>query len=215
MAKALDVITSGIASVALESPSGTVQISTANSQKGPRVQFARFEEGQLTLFSAHTLELEYLAISHVWGTIEWRKVSGVQGDVLTSERKAAFIADELPALVGENAFWMDTLTVNQRDQAEVIATVQAIPDIFRDAARTIAVREGDGFYHCCVNAAGDADNWRDFKQRMMSHGCEQHWEHVRDESYLQRLWTLQECLLSHTIQFAVVGASTSRSSLSF
>jgi hypothetical protein len=55
-------------------------------------------------------------------------------------------------LVGDTAFWMDTLTVNQRDSAEVIATVQALPSIFRNAIKTIAIREGDGLYSCCAKA---------------------------------------------------------------
>ena len=62
--------------------------SVPASTRGPRVQFARFEGGKLQLFSAHTTELKYIAISHVWGAIDWLQIRGVQNDVLASKRKA-------------------------------------------------------------------------------------------------------------------------------
>src|SRR5271154_438985 len=99
--------------------------------KGPLVQFARFVDGHLELFHAHTGQLDYVAISHVWGKTEWLRLPGIDHEVLVSRTKVRFIEKELPALVGNTAFWMDTLTVNQRGQAEVISTVQAIPSIFR------------------------------------------------------------------------------------
>ncbi|KAJ9642873.1 hypothetical protein H2199_004394 [Coniosporium tulheliwenetii] len=114
-----------------------------SSTKGPIVQFARFVDGHLTLQCARTTELEYIAISHVWGETGWLRIPNVDGEVLASRSKAEFIEKKLPALVGESVFWMDTLTVNQKNQAEVIATVQVIPTIFRDATRTIAIRESD------------------------------------------------------------------------
>jgi hypothetical protein len=172
---------------------------TGNSG-GPRVQFARYVDGRLQLFTARTSELDYYAVSHVWGEIQWLSVRGVDHEILVSRQKATFIENTLPSLVGTAAFWMDTLTVNQRDQAEVIATVQAIPATFRDAVKTIAVRQGDGFYNCCLKAVKDFTEWEDFAQKMALHSFA-HCDDVYRESYLQRLWTLQECFLSHTIQF--------------
>jgi hypothetical protein len=93
-------------------------------------------------------------------------------------------------------FWMDTLTVNQRDQAEAIATVQAMPAIFRDAVKTIAVREGDGFYNCCVSASQDFTDWEDLVIQLAVHSTE-HSDDVYEEFYLQHLCTLQQCFLSH------------------
>jgi hypothetical protein len=166
----------------------------------PLVQFARYVGGRLQFFKARTDELDYFAISHVWGTIEWLRVPGIDHEILASKQKAVFIEKRLPDLVGSQAFWLDTLTVNQRDKDEVIATVQAIPDIFRDAVRTIAVREGDGFYKCCLEAVEGYSSWRDFGTKLGKHAFG-HEDDVYRESYLQRLWTLQECFLSHTIQF--------------
>ena len=101
---------------------------------------------------------------------------------------------------------MDTLTVNQRDKDEVIATVQAIPAIFRDAVKTIAVREGDGLYDCCLDAVRGFTEYKEFLRKLAGHTSD-HWGDVYRESYLQRLWTLQECFLSHTIQFVQDGDS--------
>ncbi|KAH7061737.1 hypothetical protein BKA63DRAFT_528087 [Paraphoma chrysanthemicola] len=170
------------------------------SRISPVVQFARYVDNQVELFKERTDQLQYVAISHVWGEIDWRHVKGIPHEIKVSEKKAKFIEERLPALVGDGAFWMDTITVNQRDQAEVIDTVQSIPAIFRDATRTIAVREGDGFYPCCQAATEGFTDWEDFGQKLQKHSGD-HYEHAFDETYLSRLWTLQECQLSHTIQF--------------
>ena len=65
-------------------------------------------------------------------------------------RKGNFIEKDLRALVGDGAFWMDTLTVDQRNENEVLAIVQSIPTIFSMAQWTIAVRKSDGLYDCCI-----------------------------------------------------------------
>lgn len=127
-------------------------------------------------------------------------------EVKASQEKADFIEKDLPALVGDGAFWMDTLTVDQRNEKEVLAIVQSIPTIFKMAQRTIAVRECDGLYDCCMKAVEGFQDYGEFSDKLNKHGGD-HDDYVYNESYLQRLWTLQECLLSHTIQF-VVGHSS-------
>ncbi len=97
---------------------------------------------------------------------------------------------------------MDTLTVDQRNPVEVSEIVDAIPDIFRMAKKTIAVRECDGLYDCCIAAVNDFEDYNQFTQRFHDHN-DAHVDYICAESYLQRLWTLQECLLSHTIEFVV------------
>lgn len=89
-------------------------------------------------------------------------------------------------MIGNTVFWMDTLTVNQRDQAETISTVQAIPSIFRDALKTIAVREGDGLFDCCGVAVKDFQNWEELAQILSDH-VSRHFKDMFEESYLQRL----------------------------
>lgn len=169
----------------------------------PQVYFARFENGKLIKFLGSPTELDYFAISHVWGKTEWLEIPGITGKKLVSREKANFIQHELPDLVGDVPFWMDTLTVNQRDQAEVISTVQAIPALFLHARRTIAIREADGFYNCCLNAVRGCISWEEIYDVMFAHNSKVHFQHLRHESYLKRLWTLQECLLSKEIQFVV------------
>jgi hypothetical protein len=185
----------------LPAPEQNSTVSPA--REGPIAQFGQFVDGRLILKKARTTELEYVAISHVWGKIECiTDIPNVDGEVLASRSKATFIEKKLPGLVGEKFFWMDTLTINQRNQAEVIATAQIIPTIFRDAIRTIAIREGGGIYQCCAHAVRGFADWKAFQQKIFNHS-EEHLYHALDESYLQRLWTLQECLLSHTIEFVI------------
>lgn len=173
-----------------------------DSEKGPEVQFARFVSGELVLFTACTSELEYIAVSHVFGKTEWHRIPGIKKEVLASPQKAVFIEKELPALVGDLPFWMDILTVNQRIQAEVISVVGAIPRIFRDAVQTLAIREDDGIYSCCVKALEGMEGWKSLFSVLINHYID-HSDDVCNESYLQRLWTFQECLLSHSIRFVV------------
>ena len=180
----------------------TKECGKLDPEKGPKVQFARFVSGELILFSAYTSELEYIAVSHVFGETEWLSIPGIKNEVLASTQKAAFIEKELPALIGDRPFWMDILTVNQRNQAEVISVVGAIPSIFRNAVQTLAVREDDGIYSCCEKVLEGIPGWEDLHSALAKH-YSNHIDEMRDESYLQRLWTFQECVLSHNIRFVI------------
>ena len=180
----------------------TKEAGESDTEKGPEVTFARFVNGELILFSAYTSELEYIAVSHVFGKTEWHSIPGIKDEVLASPQKAAFIEKELPALVGDLPFWMDILTVNQRTQAEVISVVGAIPWIFRNAVQTLAIREDDGIYSCCEKALEGIEDWKRLCSALKKH-YNNHSDNMCDESYLKRLWTFQECLLSHSIRFVV------------
>ena len=180
----------------------TKECGDFDPQKGPEVKFARFVNGELNLFTAYTTELEYIAVSHVFGKTEWFTIPGIRNEVLASTQKAAFIERELPALIGDRAFWMDILTVNQRKQAEVISVVGAIPWIFRNAVQTLAIREDDGIYSCCEKVLEGIQDWDGHCSALAKHSFE-HIDDMCEESYLQRLWTFQECLLSHSIRFVV------------
>ncbi|CAI9632828.1 unnamed protein product [Alternaria burnsii] len=168
----------------------------------PSIKFARFKNATLELFEAPIESTDYIAFSHVWGNWAWRSTDGIPYEIKASEEKAHFIANDLPALVGDDAFWMDTLTVDQRNPAEVSEIVDKIPTIFRMAKKTIAVRECDGLYDCCIAAVNGFESTAEFRQKFHAHDDE-HFDSICAESYLQRLWTLQECLLSHTIEFVV------------
>ena len=101
------------------------------------IKFARFKNATLELFEAPIESTDYIAFSHVWGSWAWRSTDGIPYEIKASEEKAHFIANDLPALVGDGAFWMDTLTVNQRNPAEVSEIVDKIPTIFRMAQSLI------------------------------------------------------------------------------
>lgn len=170
----------------------------------PVVQFARFVPGGVCLFKARTADVEFIAISHSWGKTRWIHVPILGREILASKEKAAFINKGLAKLVGSKAFWMDTITVDQRDADEVIATVQCIPAIFRDAEKTIALREREGLIDCCAGALEDFSDIHDLRQRTREH-AKTHFGREYAEAYLERLWTFQECVLSHTIQFVLYG----------
>ena len=128
-----------------DAPRPATEDESRHPNEARLIKFARFVNGILELFEAKTNELEYIAFSHVWGSWEWRRIPGIPYEVKASQEKAEFIANDLPVLVGDGAFWMDTLTVDQRDDNEILAVVDSIPTIFKMAKRTIAVRERDGF----------------------------------------------------------------------
>jgi len=189
----------------------TSEESTASERPTglPAIKFARFKNATLELFEAPIESTDYIAFSHVWGDWTWRSITGIPYEVKASQEKAQFIANDLPALVGDGAFWMDTLTVDQRNPAEVSEIVDAIPDIFRMARKTIAVKECDGLYDCCIAALAGFETLKEFIDRFIDHN-DDHVGHICAESYLQRLWTLQECLLSHTIEFVISSNSMSQ-----
>lgn len=129
---------------------------------------------------------------------------GIAWEVLVSFRKSKFLTDSLSQLVGDSYFGMDILCVNQRDREERIGVVQHIPDICRGAQKTIVIREGDGLKQCCAKAAGDFRDWHDEgPETLHKHFEKSGGEHSYgvSESWLQRLWPLQEVLMSDTIQF--------------
>lgn len=175
------------------------------SKPGSLIKLAHYVDGKIEFFESQTDTTAYIAISHVWGEAEWRQVNGVPQEILVSEKKATFIEGRLSTIVEGMPFWMDILSINQRGREEVIAATKAIPEIFRNAAWTLAVREGDGLYDCCTKAMEAFEDWEELQTRMHEHA----WVHLFDlntEAYLQRLWTLQECQLSHTIKFVTIGS---------
>jgi aerobic-type carbon monoxide dehydrogenase small subunit (CoxS/CutS family) len=174
---------------------------------GSEVKLARFINNGTRLEFAvkNTREVEYIAVSHVWGDKKWRSLKCMDNEVLISDSKADFVEIRLYPIVGETYFWMDTLTVNQHNQREVIATVHSIPNIFSDAQRTLVVKQGDGMRACCADAVNTAgEDVKGVISIWFEHATENHPHSSRShETYLERLWTLQEIMLSHTLQFVL------------
>lgn len=161
-------------------------------------------EGKITR-SKIDLSTPFVAISHVWGLTEWQNVPGLGvGELLISKQKAGFLTGKLQALVGDAYFWMDILCVDQLDVQARIAIVKHIPAIYRSAQKTIVIRDGDGFHRCCIEAVNDFKSWRlDGKDKLAAHLHEDYKAHPNGclESWLDRLWPLQEVLLSDRLQF--------------
>lgn len=175
---------------------------------GTSFTLAQFIDGKIHVFNTSIGQDEYFAISHVWGSAEWRRVSCFDREILVSSHKARFIEEQLTNLVGSIPFWMDVLSVNQSDQTKVVAVTQDIPSIFRNAKKTIAIREPNGLKDCCALAIQGLSNWEEIHKKIMDHSNNNTSDHKHHELFLQRLWTLQECFLSQTIQFVTCNQGT-------
>jgi len=101
-----------------------------------------------------------------------REIASISYEVKASEAKVDFIENYLPALVGDGVFWMDTLTVDQGDEKEILAIVQSIPIIFMMAKRVIAVRGCNGLYNCCMKAVEGFCDFGKFGERLYKHSGE-------------------------------------------
>jgi hypothetical protein len=171
------------------------------------VNLVKYTDGNLERKSMSVGTTNYIAISHVWGDASWQHVAGIGYEVLVSDEKARFLAERLNGLVGEEYFWMDILCVEQRDKAARVAVTQHIPTIFRNAQRTIVVRDSSGMKDCCVKELGDLNIWftASQAQAFQEHAMGTHEHQDLREGALTRLWPLQEILLSDNIQCSQFG----------
>lgn len=73
------------------------------TEPSPHLQLVlcRFEEGKLVKTVKTPESTEFLAISHVWGKADWRKVGGIDDEIRVSREKAKFIEEQLPSIVGD------------------------------------------------------------------------------------------------------------------
>ena len=151
----------------------------------------------------------YIAISHIWAQAEWHSnLAGIGWEVLASTQKARFLTQRLPSLVGTEYFWMDILCVDQRSFEARVGVVAHIPAIYRGARKTIVVREAGGISECCAQAIGDYRSWReDAAQNFATHIQTAHLNGLV-ESWFDRLWPLQEAILSDRLQFTVCETET-------
>ncbi|KAF5263358.1 hypothetical protein FOXYS1_5895 [Fusarium oxysporum] len=178
-----------------------------------RVVLCKF--GKDKKLSRHEVELgehPFIAISHVWCQATWRSIPGIEWRVLASPQKARWIADELPLLVQDDYFWMDILAIDQADKAKRIAIVDHIPSIYRQAKLTLVVREDSGLQACCENVLPENTDVvkgsqktifnKEQEEIILKHFQEYHPEGV-EEIWLNRLWPLQEVMMSDNLQFTV------------
>lgn len=176
------------------------------TQSTPPLTLCRYCDGKLERESHLVENTNYLAISHVWGQAEWQRVPGIEGQVLVSKEKAKFLSEQLSSVVGEEYFWMDILCIDQRNKAERIAVTQHIPTIFRQARRTIVLRESNGFRICCLSHL-------EFPRSgsLYQHFTNEHEGDDFSDGVFSRLWLLQEIMISDTIQFVSCHSARSQS----
>ena len=171
--------------------------------------------GNLHYEDAEITTTPYIAVSHVWAEPEWVTIPGIPERVLASCQKAQFIHRKLPTLVGTSLFWMDILAMDQTNDEARVRVVKHIPAIYSNAQRTIVVREHGGFRECCSNILELFRNEASWDELEKEGASEAHplvviLEHIRichpgglHESWLSRLWPLQETNLSTTLEFVV------------
>ncbi|PNP73352.1 hypothetical protein FNYG_13309 [Fusarium nygamai] len=173
---------------------------------GPKVRMCRFSASANLTLEFEKVDIQkscYFAISHVWGSpdeIICRQVPELGNVKLhISERKLDFIKGNLRKHVGTSPFWMDILCISQNNRDEKAEVISHIPRIFAGATKVIAIREGDGLKPCCMTLLGDLgmnEFHTVFKHIHSDHLCEN-----LTESFLERLWTLQELVLCRSIEF--------------
>jgi Heterokaryon incompatibility protein (HET) len=171
-----------------------------------RVTMCRYRNGKLEGKLRSTRDTQYIAISHSWGNAMWQDLPGLEGPVWVSKTRAKFILNRLPLIVGDQYFWMDILCVDQHDERADFDVPKRISIIFRDAQRTVIIRDGAGFQKCCVQAAGNIDSWfneaeNTVRTRLSDHCRIAHKLDCLSEGVLSRLWVFQEVMLSDNIQF--------------
>jgi hypothetical protein len=174
---------------------------------GELVALCRFESGVLVLEERPLETTKYTAVSHIWGDEEltaWRKVKGIAAKVMASEQKVVFLEEELPALVRNEYFWMDILCIDQNDMARKTAIVKLIPTIFRRATKTLVVKDGNGIKRCCtVCLPPGGAIW---VQKLIDHIVSNHDNEFLSEGVCERLWLLEEIILSDNLQFVTCKA---------
>ncbi|KAJ6506572.1 hypothetical protein C8R45DRAFT_1175626 [Mycena sanguinolenta] len=144
----------------------------------------------------------FIAVSHFWGNADWRRLECVEDEILVSEEKAHFITHDLPNVIENTWFWMDILSVDQRDGEARVAVTQHIPSIFRAAIKTVADEDID------------FTEGMDGRQKLVLHLQQEHAEEDIEDGVLSRLWPLQEIMMSNCVHFvkckpvASTGAAT-------
>src|SRR5579859_1956632 len=120
----------------------------ANNSETPRtITLCQYKNRKLVRTEEKWGERQYIAVSHVWGNAQWRRIPIADGEFMLSREKAKFLEHQLPSIMGRSWFWMDILCINQRNSDARVSVTQHIPTIFRSAMKTLVVRESTGIRH--------------------------------------------------------------------
>ncbi|RYC81178.1 hypothetical protein BFJ63_vAg15932 [Fusarium oxysporum f. sp. narcissi] len=179
--------------------------SIGAGRKSPQpIVLCRFLSGMVVKEEIDFHEIHYIAFSHVWGDAHWTTLHGIADRVKVSKSKARFLEHNLHNLVGNSYFWMDVLCIDQTKDEERIKVTTIIPQIIEHAQKPIVIRDGSGYVSCCALAFGNLSTWGDYNagvSRWRKHWTDEHKHHLLKEGILERLWPLQESILSNRIQF--------------
>jgi len=172
----------------------------------------RFESGKLVKANLAIRDTKYFAVSHVWGDRRWQMVMGEE--ILVSDEKARFMVTRLPEIVGDEWFWMDIVCLDQRNKESRIAVTRHIPSIFGCAQRTIMVRNSGGLQPCCLAAVAEREGAQGVRSLLGKHLGDVH--HLSQgmklkEAVFERVWPLQEIMMSKCVQFVACESVTNAS----
>src|SRR5579859_567884 len=84
----------------------------------PLITFRRFCGDKLEEDKFPLVGNPYVAISHVWGDVQWHNMDVWGLEVRASMKKLVFLKESLPGLLEGSWFWMDILCIPQRDSEE-------------------------------------------------------------------------------------------------
>src|SRR5271155_4000122 len=104
---------------------------TKNSETPGTLTLCQYKNGRLVSTEEKWGERQYIAVSHVWGNAQWRRIPIADGEFMLSCEKATFLEHQLTSIMGRSWFWMDILCINQRDSDGRVSVTQHIPTIFR------------------------------------------------------------------------------------
>jgi Heterokaryon incompatibility protein (HET) len=168
----------------------------------------RFDDGGI--LARHEINIsksEYITISHIWRHASWHRIPTIRWKFLASPQKARWISEELPKLVKNCYFWMDILAIDQENINERLAVVDHIPLLYKMSQRTIVVKEQGGFENCCLGYVPDYQNEIESSVFLAQQGRIRHWKESHPngikEIWFDRIWPLQEVMLSNKLQFTV------------
>ncbi|KAF2996873.1 hypothetical protein E8E13_004809 [Curvularia kusanoi] len=163
------------------------------------------DEIQLTLQRHEfTADLDYVALSYEWGTTDRPENICLDGKILPLRQNLYAALQSLRTLQADRTedrlfrreapkFWIDAICINQIDDHEKNHQVAMMGRIYRQSAQTIAWLGQDG--------GNGSLAFRSMTGRRLSDSGRSAIENVLNRSYFQRMWIVQEVVLSKNLHF--------------
>lgn len=200
----------------MDQPENPGRVASDQKQLPLRVTLCRFQDKYLIKETRSLAETDYVAVSHVWGDAQTYDISYGQGgadEIIISPEKAQFLRFHFGGIIKDDWFWMDILCIDQNNPEARVAVTQHIPLIFRLAKKTLVVKDSTAIRRCCdavtpilIDYIFSRRTSLASAHRVMSAVLD-HYRQNRthlpwvSDGVLNRLWPLQEILLSDKIEF--------------